>query len=135
MPIKDTLDYKVVTTDGYNMLFDKRDGTMLRWGDTVESDPQVAPLGPELLDIEISVNSCLRKRCHFCYKASGYDEEKHMDLETFKRIIGKFSIDTIVIEFENGQKARVSPNQCVTLASGLRVAASQLKGDEDLIDW
>ncbi len=98
MPVKETNDYKIVTTDGYNMLFDKRDGTMLRWGNTVESDPQVAPLGPELLDLEASTGSC-SGLCPWCYKSNTMDSGKHMSLETFQIILDKMGKQLAQVAF------------------------------------
>ncbi len=86
--IKDTPSYKTVTTDSYNMIFNKRDGTMLRWGKTHDDDPQLALLGPEILDLEISTGDCSGK-CSWCYKSNSVGNGKHMTLETFKLILDK----------------------------------------------
>ncbi len=88
MSIKDTPNYKRITTDGYNMVFDKRDGTMLRWGTTHNDDPQLAPLGPEILDLEVSTGDCSGK-CSWCYKSNTVDNGKHMSLDAFKIILSK----------------------------------------------
>ncbi len=88
MPIKDTIDYKAVTTSDYNMIFNKHNGTMLRWGSSHDDDPQLALLGPEILDIEISTGDCSGK-CSWCYKSNTVGNGKHMSLETFQVILNK----------------------------------------------
>lgn len=88
MPVKDSPCQKIVIADGYNMIFNKQNGTMLRWGNTYGEDPQLAPLGPEILDLEISVGDCSGK-CPWCYKSNMTGKGKHMTLETFKAILEK----------------------------------------------
>lgn len=86
--IKDTSDHKIVTTPDYNMYFNKHDGTMLRWGKTYSDDPQLAPMGPEILDLEISVGDCFDK-CSWCYKSNTAGNGKHMNLESLQVILDK----------------------------------------------
>ena len=88
MSIQDFSSHKIVTIDGYNMIFNKHNGMMLRWGKTYDEDPQLAPLGPEILDLEVSVGDCSGK-CPWCYKSSLPGNGKHMGLETFKAILAK----------------------------------------------
>lgn len=78
---------------GYNYNFDTETGFFMRWGDTYEDDPQCAPGGPEILDIEVS--TVCHKGCRFCYKsnkANGYN----MSLEMFKDIIDRMPTITQV---------------------------------------
>jgi len=98
MAIEDSLNYKIVTADGYNMVFDKRDGTMLRWGDTPDDDPQLAPLGPEIADIEISTGSCAGN-CSWCYKSNSPGNGKHMRLETFQVVLSKLGEQLTQVAF------------------------------------
>jgi len=73
----------------YNFRFDKKNGNMLRWGRTPEEDPEWSPFGPEIADIEISVNGC-PNACRFCYKGNTNDPPTNMSLETFKAVLDKF---------------------------------------------
>ena len=47
-------NFKVINTPTYNYKFNKVDGYFCRWGKTKDDDPIYAPLGPEIVDIEIS---------------------------------------------------------------------------------
>jgi hypothetical protein len=64
----DSDDAKIVIGDDYNYLYMKKSGFFQRWGKSVNDDPMFAPLGPEILDLEISVNGC-SKGCPFCSPA------------------------------------------------------------------
>jgi len=81
---------KVVVGEDYNFIFDKTNGDFKRWGKTYEEDPLFSPLGPEILDIEISVNGC-PNNCKFCYKNNKATEPTNMTFETFKGILDSFS--------------------------------------------
>ena len=82
----DTSGYKVVIGPDYNFDFDKKTGYFQRWGKTPSDDPSFSPIGPELLDCEISVNGC-SMGCPFCYKGNTNGEPKNMSLESFKRLL------------------------------------------------
>lgn len=80
------------TVDGtYNMLFDTVTGQMERWGRTVEEDPILCPVGPEIADIEISTvcNGIRGTPCSWCYK-SNTGIGKNMTLDTFTRVLSSF---------------------------------------------
>jgi len=92
---------KTVIGPDYNYIFLKQDkfglssGFFQRWGKTINDDPTYAPVGPEILDIEISVNGCPPvgkdgKCCRFCYKNNTNLPPENMTLDTFKSIIDKF---------------------------------------------
>ena len=83
----DSPDVKVVRSEAYNYNFDKKTGVHQRWGKTTkdEDDPQFCPVGPELLDIEISINNC-KNACPWCYKSNTSGPGKNMTLDTFKKI-------------------------------------------------
>jgi MoaA/NifB/PqqE/SkfB family radical SAM enzyme len=90
---------KVVKHPGYNYIFTQNNGFFMRWGNTIQDDPQVSPLGPELLDIELS--TVCHQGCRFCYKgntADGYN----MSLDTFKGIIDKAPSNLTQIAFGIG---------------------------------
>ena len=85
----DTPFSKCVISKNYNYIFNKKDGYFERWGKTKEDDPKFGPAGPEILDLEISVNGC-QNGCQFCYKNNTPQEPTNMSFETFKTIIDKF---------------------------------------------
>lgn len=60
----------------------------MRWGRTKSEDPQFSPAGPEILDIEISVDGCPNS-CSFCYKSNTPKPATNMSFETFRSIIDK----------------------------------------------
>lgn len=80
---------KRVASPDYNYDFYRSDGTFLRWGATVNDDPQTAP-GPEIADIEISVGDC-SGRCPWCYKSNRPGDGRHMSLETFKAVLDRLN--------------------------------------------
>jgi len=51
----------------YHLIFDKKSGLRLLWGNTKDDDPQYCPWGPELFDIEITT-SC-DGQCQYCSPA------------------------------------------------------------------
>jgi len=79
---------KSVRSPAYNYDLDKTTGRFVRWGRTLENDPPFSPIGPEILDIEISVNGC-RHACPFCYKNNTAAEPINMTFDMFKAIIDK----------------------------------------------
>ncbi len=70
----------------YNYNFNKEYGFFMRWGRNFEDDPKYSPLGPEILDIEIS--TICHRVCPWCYKSNSANG-KNMSIETFKAIISK----------------------------------------------
>lgn len=107
MQIIDSQNKKLIKSDSYNLIFDKRDGFTARWGKTMDDDPQYSPFGPEILDLEISSASeedwnnmdplhiVTNHGCHgvgcrqFCYKANRQGGSVHMGLDTFKEIMDR----------------------------------------------
>lgn len=86
--------------DGYNMVFDTVTGNMMRWGNTLEEDPVMSPIGPEIADIEIT-SICEGPNgvpCKFCYKGNSRKGE-NMSLETFKDIFHKLPPSVTQIAF------------------------------------
>lgn len=79
---------RLLQSTGYNYAFNKKTGVFIRWGETWEEDPSYSPVGPEILDIEISVNGC-PNACRWCYKGNTNDAPVNMSLETFKTILDK----------------------------------------------
>lgn len=89
-------------TPDYNWVFNVEDGHFLRWGRTKEDDPQFSPLGPEILDIEVStICHGVSGPCKHCYK-SNTGTGKNMSFETFKTILDKMPENLTQIAFGIG---------------------------------
>lgn len=89
--VLDSNDFKYTFNDNhtYHCFFHKISGLMVRFGETFAIEPKYCELGPEILDIEISVNGCPKiggKNCKFCYKNNTDNPPTNMSFETFKRI-------------------------------------------------
>lgn len=90
MKIIDNGIQKIVTTEDYNYIFDRRNGNFARWGRTHKEDPILSNYGPEIFDIEIS-DHCKGpkgKLCPWCYKSAD-PHGTNMSFELFKDIIDK----------------------------------------------
>ena len=84
--------YKCVRSEHYNYNFSKTNGQFVRYGKTTDDadDPPFSPIGPELVDWEIST-ICRRsngKNCAFCYKTNS-EEGVSLDFNTFKQAFDK----------------------------------------------
>ena len=79
---------KTCASPGYNFAFREEDGLFLRWGKDENDDPLFSPFGPEILDLEISVNGCPNS-CPWCYKSNTSQAPTNMSLETFRTILDK----------------------------------------------
>ncbi len=88
-----------VRTPEYNWDFNTETGAFARWGDTYKDDPKWSPLGPEILDIEIS--TICNKHCRFCYKGNSAEGE-NMSFDTFKQILDKMPSNLTQIAFGIG---------------------------------
>lgn len=83
---------KEVHLPNYHRVFDSITGKTIRWGITPEDDPEYSPLGPEIADIEISVNGCptignSARSCRFCYKSNTNATPTNMSLATYRRVL------------------------------------------------
>ena len=81
------------TDRDYFQIFNKTTGFNVRLGKDVNTDPSWCPLGPEILDLEISINGCPRvggASCKFCYKNNTDKPATNMSLADFRKIVGKF---------------------------------------------
>jgi len=93
-------EYKIFRSTDYNFNFSLRDGAFARWGKTHDDDPEWAPFGPEIMDIEISEGFGCPVSCPFCYKGNGKgDKATNMSLETFKTIFATFPKSLTQIAF------------------------------------
>jgi len=87
--ITETSSHKTCKGSDYNFIFDKRTGMFARWGKTKSDDPQFSPIGPEILDLEISSGKC-SGNCQFCYKGNSSNSDAvNMSFDTFKSILDK----------------------------------------------
>ena len=76
-----------------------KNGFFARWGKTIEDDPDFSPVGPELLDIEIS--TICHGGCPHCYKGNIIDG-RNMSFKTFKQMFKKFPKNLTQIAFGIG---------------------------------
>ena len=102
---------KVVIGEDYNFTFNKSNGEFKRWGRTYEDDPEFSPIGPEILDIEIttSCNGINGKLCPFCYK-SNTPNGKNMSFDTFRKILDSFPLTLTQIAFGADSEAKSNPD-------------------------
>lgn len=96
--------WKVVVDedDSYHFFFDKRDGFTLRFGKTVDDDPDCCELGPEILDFEIVAGKCPKingRNCAFCYKNNGGDSARCTTFDQFKHVFHLFPKNLTQIAF------------------------------------
>jgi MoaA/NifB/PqqE/SkfB family radical SAM enzyme len=107
---------KLFKSEKYNYMFDRENGTFIRWGKTLEDDPEYSQFGPEILDIEISTSvrdfelnnydperlvydeGC-KGSCSFCYKSNGRYPTYNMSFEEFKDILDKMPLTLTQIAF------------------------------------
>ena len=87
----------------YNCFFSKTTGLNIRFGKEVEEDAEYCELGPEILDLEISVGGCPpvsgSSNCKYCYKNNTNRAPENMSFETFKKIVDSFPINLSQIAF------------------------------------
>lgn len=98
--ILDVTGGKVCSSDNYNYMFNKKDGQFKRWGSTEFDDPQFSPIGPEILDLEITSGYCPNNNCKFCYKENSNNKTPvNMSFEEFKNIFNKMKLNLTQIAF------------------------------------
>lgn len=77
----------------YHCFFSKTTGYNIRFGKTLDDDPEYCGLGPEIADIEIVTGSCPKvssENCRWCYKNNTSAPGKVMTLEQFKKVVKSF---------------------------------------------
>lgn len=103
---------KRVRLEDYNYDFDTTTGFFARWGKTKQDDPQMSPIGNEILDIEIT-DSCSGVSgigpCRFCYKSNN-PNGRNMSFETFKTIFDKLPPNTTQIAFGLDSSCTANPD-------------------------
>lgn len=94
----DNNKYKMFSSPIFNTFFDKETGFTLTCGRTKDEDPPFSPIGPLILDIEVSTichgvgpNVSKRSPCRWCYKTNS-GKGKNMSFETYQKVINKFPI-------------------------------------------
>jgi hypothetical protein len=97
--IKETPTIKICNTPNYKYIFNKIDGKFIRWGETLKDNPEYSPVGPELLDIEIS--TICHQGCAHCYK-SNTSKGENMSFETYKQLFSKFPQSLTQVAFGIG---------------------------------
>jgi len=80
------MSWRDFRSPAYNWRFNTETGLFLRWGETLDDDPEWSPFGPELADIEISTGDC-SAGCPWCYKSNERSSGKHMGLDTFRLVL------------------------------------------------
>lgn len=105
--IKQNKHLKMLRSPEVNYNFDKRTGLMATWGRTLEEDPSYSPVGPFILDIEVT--TICKRGCPFCYKgntANGIN----MPLDSFRKILDKMPPALTQIAFGSGATAIENPD-------------------------
>lgn len=114
--LEETDNAKCVYGKDYNYLFNKKNGQFIRFGKSAKDDPDFAPTGPELLDIEITTicNGIPNKQgvsspCPFCYKSNTMNGI-YMPFEKFKTIFDKIPKTLTQIAFGADSTATSNPD-------------------------
>ena len=88
--LKESPKAKILASENYKYMFNKRTGMFFRWGKTQREDGDLRLGLPEIADIEIStICSGLGIGCDFCYKSNIYS---HLDV-LFVRLLQQNSSD------------------------------------------
>ena len=81
---------RIVKTPTYNYLFNAKTGFFARWGKNKSDDPIYSPIGPEILDYEVSeiCHGGGGGLCDFCYKKNS-SKGSNTTFESFKHIVDR----------------------------------------------
>lgn len=116
MKILESEKEKVIISENYNHVFNKETGLSIRWGKTLEDDPDVCEFGPEIADIEITTichgvkdKNGVEQPCKFCYK-SNTPNGSNMSFDTFKKIFHKLPRTLTQIAFGADSHATSNPD-------------------------
>lgn len=158
--IVDGKNKKSLRSKDYNFDFDKTNGNFMRWGKTKasEDDPKFSPFGPEILDIEISVNGC-PNNCRFCMPSGslintphgliaiekieagdyvlGYNmKDKRVSINTVEESYSRrYSGDLICFELDNGQIVKFTPEHIIILSDGSQKEAKDISEKDEIISF
>ncbi len=93
----------IAEDESYHCFFNKHTGVNVRFGTLISDDPKYCPLGPEILDLEVSVNGCVpvpgSTNCRYCYKNNTNATPTNMTFETFEKILKRFPKNLSQIAF------------------------------------
>lgn len=99
---EETSTTKICISNDYKYVFQKDSGSFIRCGSTLKDDPLFSPIGPEILDLEVStICHGLGTPCSWCYKGST-PKGRNMSFETFKTIFHKMPKTLTQIAFGIG---------------------------------
>jgi len=153
--ISDNGKIKSVRSETYNYKFRKEDGFFVRWGKTLEDDPEFSPVGPEILDMEISTGRC-SAGCKFCSPVGtliktpngeiGIEDIKEGDLvigyntkneklhvqEVEEIYSHEYEGELICIELENGRMLELTPDHEVYVNNKNFIPAKDLKENDKI---
>lgn len=114
--------FKVIHGPQYNFVFNKINGHMQRFGETKTDDVVYSPIGPEILDIEIStsiqdtstvcsnrivMDGGCKGLCPWCYKSNGKLPTYNMTFEEFKVIFHKIA-NTVIRDNKTGKLLEIT---------------------------
>ena len=103
---------KSIRSKNYNYDFNKINGLFMRWGKSLDDDPQFSPFGPEILDLENSTicgGTLGNNPCRFCYKANT-PTGQNMSFENFKIILDKINKYKTLTQIAIGSDATLKSN-------------------------
>ncbi len=93
---------KTITSSNYNYIFNHESGLFMRWGSSINENPQYSPIGPEILDIEVStICHGINGPCKHCYK-SNTPKGENMSFDMFRSIFNKIPKTLTQIAFGIG---------------------------------
>jgi len=154
--LKETDSSKVCHGEEYNFVFDKKTGDFARWGTEIEDDPLFSPIGPEILDFEISVNGC-SVGCPFCLPEGALIDTPNgtKKIEEIKKgdVVLGFDFDNrevreenvvetssrhykgnlVIIELEDGRIVELTADHMVMTKDGKEIAAEDLSSEDDVV--
>jgi len=154
--IIETNTCKLCKGEGYNYFFDKRSGMFARWGKKTSDDPQFSPVGPEILDLEISSGRC-QGNCAFCLPEEALIDtpdglRKIEDIIDGDKVFG-FDFSTgnareevvvftsskdyngqlVIIELEDGRIVELTEDHKVMTKDGREILAGDLSLEDNVV--
>lgn len=147
---------KIVKSENYNSIFNAKTGMFMRWGKTVNDDPDYCEIGPEILDIEIS--EVCHQGCKFCLIPGekiltqkgeiqiedlkigdivySFDELKKIRVENTIEQVFERNYDGKVIKvyLENGRTITCTPNHKIYTTNRGWIPAENITEDDDVVD-
>ena len=99
MMIRENSRFKTISSENFNMYFNKVSGVTMTYGKTVSEDPEFCPLGPVIADFEVS--TICSHNCAFCYK-DNTPSGSNMSFDMFRTIFHKLPRTLTQIAFGIG---------------------------------